>query len=802
MDSRLYTYADYTPCPYCLGFILKKNLSQHTWNCVGVSAEMQKRKAEGHIEDIISKSEALLGNCSAISIDQEFYQNIMTRMKDDEITGIVKNDTLILHLGAFLYAKFNVTQKEYIRQSMRMLARFLLEIQSIDEKITSLPMCFDPGNFDHILQAVQHLCIAEKRNLERVNFQKAALLLKLGPLLKKTSTLHRGMCLRQLNSEDPKVREEAKQGNNNAKNFIELMELEWKTRLSSTALSNLKERKYNCGELLPLTEDLMKLRAFVDAELNRVLKELKESITIPQSRYFSELLLVSVILFNKKRTGEAAKMKPAHYEKRPNWHENSADELKAAMSPLERKLGENMAVLDIRGKHDRSVPVVLTKEMQEGIEFLLKHRTQIGINKNNPYIFAIAGFDEAHLRGHDCVRKICGKLPLVKPRLIQGTKLRKYIATVTQILNLSTNETDWLARHLGHDIAVHRDFYRLHDSAIEATKVSRILLAVDSGQVNKFAGKKLNEINLNDLPDLDSEQPAVSVDVFLNDDNEVCENEPVASEPETRNTLLANTQQNEELGNVNENGPYENVPPPDCETVKRVSKRKKDISKELPHSEKENPKKPKRKPPLRTRNQKIEDDSDSYEPSSDGDSEKEYEEIAKKRSKSYSTVKHLSGSEFVNVSHLGPKRIFHSFQQAPSYPFFRGKFSNFLRSSTSRWGKSKTTYLYYGVSFCSNFIFSEEKQGNESLRCMQNILLRDKENQGSFQEIKLPQKNNMTESLQRRKRRYVVSHCGHQCTVSVHAIVTDYNDIFLSLLQSFIHVKVYIYKNCLKWKKQ
>ncbi|XP_018909181.2 uncharacterized protein [Bemisia tabaci] len=631
MDSRLYTYADYTPCPYCLGFILKKNLSQHTWNCVGVSAEMQKRKAEGHIEDIISKSEALLGNCSAISIDQEFYQNIMTRMKDDEITGIVKNDTLILHLGAFLYAKFNVTQKEYIRQSMRMLARFLLEIQSIDEKITSLPMCFDPGNFDHILQAVQHLCIAEKRNLERVNFQKAALLLKLGPLLKKTSTLHRGMCLRQLNSEDPKVREEAKQGNNNAKNFIELMELEWKTRLSSTALSNLKERKYNCGELLPLTEDLMKLRAFVDAELNRVLKELKESITIPQSRYFSELLLVSVILFNKKRTGEAAKMKPAHYEKRPNWHENSADELKAAMSPLERKLGENMAVLDIRGKHDRSVPVVLTKEMQEGIEFLLKHRTQIGINKNNPYIFAIAGFDEAHLRGHDCVRKICGKLPLVKPRLIQGTKLRKYIATVTQILNLSTNETDWLARHLGHDIAVHRDFYRLHDSAIEATKVSRILLAVDSGQVNKFAGKKLNEINLNDLPDLDSEQPAVSVDVFLNDDNEVCENEPVASEPETRNTLLANTQQNEELGNVNENGPYENVPPPDCETVKRVSKRKKDISKELPHSEKENPKKPKRKPPLRTRNQKIEDDSDSYEPSSDGDSEKEYEEIAKKR---------------------------------------------------------------------------------------------------------------------------------------------------------------------------
>lgn len=42
-------------------------------------------------------------------------------------------------------------------------------------------------------------------------------------------------------------------------------------------------------------------------------------------------------------------------------------------------------------------------------------------------------------------------------------------------------------------------------------------------------------IMISDLPDLDSEQPAVSVDVFLNDDNEVCENEPVASEPGEKN---------------------------------------------------------------------------------------------------------------------------------------------------------------------------------------------------------------------------------------------------------------------------
>lgn len=42
----------------------------------------------------------------------------------------------------------------------------------------------------------------------------------------------------------------------------------------------------------------------------------------------------------------------------------------------------------------------------------------------------------------------------------------------------------------------HREFYRLHESAVELTKVTRLLIAVDKEEVNKFTGKKLGEINL------------------------------------------------------------------------------------------------------------------------------------------------------------------------------------------------------------------------------------------------------------------------------------------------------------------
>lgn len=85
---------------------------------------------------------------------------------------------------------------------------------------------------------------------------------------------------------------------------------------------------------------------------------------------------------------------------------------------------------------------------------------------------------------------------MTHPELITATKLRKYIATVCQVFDLTETEVDWLARHLGHDIRVHRDFYRLHESAIELTKVSRLLLAVEKGEASTFSGKRLNEINI------------------------------------------------------------------------------------------------------------------------------------------------------------------------------------------------------------------------------------------------------------------------------------------------------------------
>lgn len=65
-----------------------------------------------------------------------------------------------------------------------------------------------------------------------------------------------------------------------------------------------------------------------------------------------------------------------------------------------------------------------------------------------------------------------------------------------QVAGLTKGELKWLANHMGHELNIHETVYRLQDSTIELAKVSRLLMAVDSGRMQEFAGKTLDQIQL------------------------------------------------------------------------------------------------------------------------------------------------------------------------------------------------------------------------------------------------------------------------------------------------------------------
>lgn len=87
----------------------------------------------------------------------------------------------------------------------------------------------------------------------------------------------------------------------------------------------------------------------------------------------------------------------------------------------------------------------------------------------------------------------------MNPHLLRGTKLRKHIATVSHALNLTENELTILADYMGHNIEIHRSFYRLPNEAIHLAKVSQLLFALDNGVIYKYKGKSLDAINIEEI---------------------------------------------------------------------------------------------------------------------------------------------------------------------------------------------------------------------------------------------------------------------------------------------------------------
>lgn len=65
-----------------------------------------------------------------------------------------------------------------------------------------------------------------------------------------------------------------------------------------------------------------------------------------------------------------------------------------------------------------------------------------------------------------------------------------------QVISLGPTDMKWVANHLGHDVKILEDIYRQQDATIELAKVSKLLIAVENGQIGDFRGKSLNDIQL------------------------------------------------------------------------------------------------------------------------------------------------------------------------------------------------------------------------------------------------------------------------------------------------------------------
>lgn len=206
----------------------------------------------------------------------------------------------------------------------------------------------------------------------------------------------------------------------------------------------------------------------------------------------SKMILAKLILFNRRRIGEVQRVTIDSFKTKRTM--NPENDIYECLSDVEKRIAINFYHIEVRGKRGRKVPILMTQDTVHHIDLLIKFRNQTGIPDQNRYVFGRGNF--SCLRGCDVLRFVASSCGAKKPENLTSTRLRKHVATMCQILNLKEHEMDQLASFMGHDIRIHREFYRMSDDTVHLAKISKLLLAFESGKISDYKGKSLDEINL------------------------------------------------------------------------------------------------------------------------------------------------------------------------------------------------------------------------------------------------------------------------------------------------------------------
>lgn len=136
--------------------------------------------------------------------------------------------------------------------------------------------------------------------------------------------------------------------------------------------------------------------------------------------------------------------------------------------------------------------------MQEHLDVIIELRDVI-LQKPNHFLFAHTKTSEP-IVGYKVLRKYTTQCGAKNPDSLTCTRLRKHLATLCQLFNMSENDMEQLAAFMGHTLGIHRKSYRLPDDVYQTSRISKLLILMEKGKAGRFKGKSIDEIDL-DLED-------------------------------------------------------------------------------------------------------------------------------------------------------------------------------------------------------------------------------------------------------------------------------------------------------------
>ena len=411
--AKRHSVDDFLPCHFCLQFYVKRELYRHCHEC-------KFRETSASVESPQIAGRSLLYGSLADGGENSLLRNVFNRMRDDKLTAVVRGDRMIVEYGTMLLKKLGDKRSLDISARMRELGRLILRLRQTDDKAT-LDSYITARGFDNILRAIEDECKPTVGPGGRRVFERPGFVIRVGSSLFKCSQLKRGKAVREDNTIAAKEAEE----------YAALHKSEYTDRMASAAHASYRISGNTLNEF-PDEDDLRLLRDYQQEKIAHLVHDLKTDPDEVAWRELAEITMTRLIVFNARRGSEAAELTVNDCT-----HPTSKVDpvVVESLSDVEKQLVQRLMVVEVIGKRNRPVPILLTEDVTKAMNELRdpQIREKCGIDVANQFLFALPNTKRGHLSFYKTLRSVARRAKLKKPHLLTTTRIRKHLATMAQV---------------------------------------------------------------------------------------------------------------------------------------------------------------------------------------------------------------------------------------------------------------------------------------------------------------------------------------------------------------------------------
>ncbi|XP_051501662.1 uncharacterized protein LOC127410434 isoform X1 [Myxocyprinus asiaticus] len=188
----------------------------------------------------------------------------------------------------------------------------------------------------------------------------------------------------------------------------------------------------------PLLSSLSTLVLYLRQQQHSSFLSLSRSPSLAESwRLLCHSSLALLILYNRHRECEVAKLTIQDYRDRSTPSPNSVSPLESTISPFERHVLCHLPRVGVMGKRGRIQPLILPPNSEACLDLLLKTSADVGVDPESPYVFSRPYHSPATpLRGTDLLRGLARTSGAKNPTALTAPRARRQVAILTQLLLL------------------------------------------------------------------------------------------------------------------------------------------------------------------------------------------------------------------------------------------------------------------------------------------------------------------------------------------------------------------------------